>query len=999
MTHPGPDRLSKSHPLLYRAFLACLWVMCFLPLVVQAQSSSIRGTVTDVSGISLPGASVFIVELSVGVVTNRDGVYTFDLATNQATPDSLTLRAQFIGFRTQDRIITLTGGEQIQDFELKLDPLNLDEVVVTGIASERSKATSEVSVSHLETANLLENNAYNDLSQLMAGKIPGVTVQPTSGNLGGGIRLLMRSSTGLNGDGQPVIYLDGVRINGDEFYGADLFGQGMSMLATLNPEDIESIDVLPGPAGAALYGTSGSNGVVLIKTKRGSIAGIAGQGPSISYKGVMGSNQQVEKFTELNAAFPEFANDMFRNGAIQQHSFSVAGGSPSLRYFSSMDLRDENGHFANSSQNRKGFRLNLESFRGEKFNMRLSSALSVMDNRAPLSDDLLLGYFYNTLIIPVAFPFADRDFLDKYIKKDRHVTRSVIGVQTEYTPISNLVLKGTVGFDRTHVEETFRVGFIVAFGDNGGAARMQEGVDQYTYDFNGRYAITLPGDIESTSILGTQIFDRRSSALLIEGHQYVSELISNIGSTSEIVADEQITQRKEAGVYFQQEFSRSQKYFLTLGIRRDYASSIGSDATSIWYPKFSTAVRLDRAMTLPSSITFLKARFAYGATGQLPRPLDNSTLRWRAEPSGYGIGGVIGFVGNPSVKPERVEEIEFGLETEIWDNVGVDLTYYRQNVNDSIIDFIIAPSVGLSSVAAPINVGSATGKGLELSISGSPYRTRSFGVDLSVVWNYQTNTVEDMGGAPPILDKYWKINTITEGLPRSAFQDWSSHPTFASDGAYTGAAVSQSDTDGDGAPDAALMGIPYPKNNGSFGLDVRAFQHLTATFLFEWMSGNSVFNNTLANQSFNGTLAERNRALVQIGLADATDVGLEGEGIQVLTPGERDYREAATTVAETEYIVDGIRTQGNFVEDADFIKLREVSVRYDFTHLLTRSGYSPDVESISLTLSGRNLWKSTKYKGLDPEVNVYGSRDLTRGLDFLTLPQPRVISATLSVRF
>jgi len=972
--------------------LITAWVV---PPQVIGQTPSIRGVVTDASGVPLAGATILVVELAVGSATDTDGLYSIEIPPSQATSDPVTLRVQFIGFRTEERVISLRAGEQVQDFELALDPLNLDQIVVTGIASERSKATSEVSVSHLDTGELLEHNSYQDLTQLMAGKIPGVMVQASSGNVGGGIRFLMRSSTGLNGNGQPVIYLDGVRINSDEYRAIETFGQGTSLLAGLNPEDIESIDVLPGPAGAALYGTSGSNGVILIKTKRGQY----GSAPSITYKSTLGVNQQAQEFTRFNAAFPDDANDFFDDGTILQHSFGISGGAPALRYYASMDLRNEDGHFATNTQDRKSFRLNLESIRGDNLSVRLNSSLSVTDNIIPGNDDFLLGYLYNATILPVPFPFVDREFLDEAFH-DKHITRSTLGVQAEYTPLTNVVLNGSVGFDRTHVDETYAFGYIATFGARGAKQVVQKGIEQYTYDFNGRYSRSLPGKIESTSILGTQLFDRRSTQLSIARSEFASLLITNVGAASLAdFNDEEVLQRREAGVYFQQELIRDQTYFLTLGLRRDFASSIGAGSSSIYYPKFSTAVRLDQAVTLPSMFTFLKARVAYGATGQLPRHLANSGVRWQAEPSGYGSAGVIGFVGNRSVKPERVTEIEFGLEAEVADNLGIELTYYRQDVKDSIIDFISAPSTGLASSPTPVNIGASSGKGFEASIHGSAYRSRSLSVDLTLVWNYQTNEVEDMGGAPPILDMYYKINAVAAGLPRSAFRDFSSHATFDSNGLYTGAAISQSDTDGDGAPDAALMGIPYPEHNGSFGVNIEAFQHLSTRLLFEWNLGNSVFNNTLFNQSFNGTHYERNQALVQLGLVSAGAVGLGDEYLPFLRRGTKEYIEAATFVAETEAFPEGVRAQGNFVEKADFIKLREISVRYDFSDLLKRSGYGNHVEAVSLTLSARNLWKSTKYKGLDPEVNVFGANDLTRGVDFNTLPQPRVLSATISMRF
>ena len=193
----------RAHALsaLFRSLLFV--VAMLLPGVALAQTGTLSGTVTDSeTGDPLPGANVFVVELGSGAATDIDGLYTL----TDIGAGSYTIRVSFIGFKSVEQAYTISAGSNTLDVVLAPDYAGLEEVVVTGIASATSKARAEVAVSRVDAAKLLEQNAYQDISQLLSGKVAGVSVQPSSGNVGGGIRFVMRSSTGLNGSGQPIIY-------------------------------------------------------------------------------------------------------------------------------------------------------------------------------------------------------------------------------------------------------------------------------------------------------------------------------------------------------------------------------------------------------------------------------------------------------------------------------------------------------------------------------------------------------------------------------------------------------------------------------------------------------------------------------------------------------------------------------------------------------------------------------------------------------------------------
>ena len=978
-----------------KPILSSFLVLLLIPALAFGQNGSLSGSVTDgESEDVLPGANVLLVDTGLGAATSLDGEYSI----NDIPVGTYVLRVTFVGYKTLEQTIDIVAGANTMDIALEPDFTGLEEVVVTGIASATSKSRAEVAVGSVDTDRLLEQNAYQDVSQLLSAKVPGVSVMPSSGNVGGGIRFQMRSSTGLNGDGQPVIYVDGVRIDDSEFGGFGVGGQDVSMLSTLNPEDIESVEVLKGPAGAALYGTSGSNGVVLITTRRGKLAG--GDRPfTVNYKGVMGANSQYQDYDKFTAGTPDEANAFFRDGDIMQHSLSISGGSQAVRYFASYDNRSEEGHIRNNKQDRQSFRANFEAFPIDKLTVRANAGYTLNDVNRPQNDNNIFGYLGNTLLASDPYVFTDSAGIEG-IENIQRISRFTGVAEVEYQLVDRLMLRASVGFDGTDLrnDESYPSNLSYSGRTNGERNVLDRRNEQYTYDFNARYSYDLGSSVNATTIVGSQSFNRINRRFDLTKQDFSSELITNVGAGAEFIdGDEGFLHTREAGIYAQQEFAFNNWLFATLGARQDFASSVGAGAPSIFYPKASFAVRLDEVANMPAFLDFFKIRAAYGETGQLPGNLDKSLLRWQAEPSGYGAGAVTSFIGNIDIEPERIREFEAGLELGMLnDRIGIDVTGYLQKAKNSIIDFQNAPSTGLTVSNVPFNVGAATGYGVEASLAVDMVRQRNFGVDFHFIWNYQENEVDDLGDAQPIFSVF-DTNVIKEGLPRDAFYTWSSRATFNDDGSYAGAELTTTDTDNDGEADRAFFGIPYPKHNGSFNLNVRFLRGFTFSGLVDWSMGNSVYNNThLFSRRF-GAFYNRNVALVQIGEATAEDVGLEDENIQTLAVGSDEYRAAAETVARTEFSLEGVDLDGNWIEDADFIKLREISLRYDFTNLLRKANVSRYLRSASFTLSARNLWMSTKYSGMDPEVNFTGALSSTRASDFLTLPQPRVIYGTLTI--
>ena len=243
------------------------------PKEPQEQPTTVRGKVTDgKTGDGLPGANVYIRALGLGVSADATGAYSFTVPEEKAKGERAVLAAKVVGYKEKSERITLKPGVVTVDFALEEDIFQTEEVVVTGIASKTSRSVAEVAVARIPVADLTSKVNYQGLGQMFTGKVSGVNVTIPSGNVGAGWRFFVRGGGGLNGDEQPVIYIDGVRVDNSEFALTSVGGQTVSNLSNLNPNDIDNVEILKGPAAAAMYGTGGSNGVVLITTKSGKLA-------------------------------------------------------------------------------------------------------------------------------------------------------------------------------------------------------------------------------------------------------------------------------------------------------------------------------------------------------------------------------------------------------------------------------------------------------------------------------------------------------------------------------------------------------------------------------------------------------------------------------------------------------------------------------------------------------------------------------------------------------
>jgi TonB-dependent starch-binding outer membrane protein SusC len=949
---------------------------------VSAQNSFwIRGKVTDKNGDPLIGANVVVKELKTGASTDLEGNYNIEIPLAKVKRKSVDLAVSFVGYKTKNVAVELTDVNSKQNFTLEEDLFQNEEVVVTGIASKTSKSVAEVSVGRIAASDLQQVNSYGGLSQLVGGKISGVQLQTSSGNIGSGWRFWVRGGGGLNGDGQPIIYMDGVRLDNSEVIGFAAGGQGNSILSNLNANDIDKLEILKGPAAASSYGANGANGVILITTKKGKLLAGVSQPINIEYRYNYGFNDKLVSYSKDDYLSADDANAKFVTGLIRENFISASGGNPTLKYYTSFENRLEGGILPNSDGNRTSLRLNLTAYPTDKITLKATTGYVLNKLGRTSNDNIIYGYFGNTIFKPVSYSWVKEADLDK-IKDQATINEFIGSVSATYKPITNLELNGSIGIEQSdyYQERFFPYGVdFASLIKNGQKNIYNRKNKQFTFDFNAAYSYSIFDFINVRSSVGAQFFTRTLSSTNITGEQFNTDLIVALGAASSITGyGESFSDIKDGGIFTEHTFDYLDQYYLTLGLRKDYATSIGDNAPSILYPKASFALRLDKYDFIPDYFGLLKFRIAYGESGQLPGSTSAIPLLWSAETGGYGAGAVVNSIGNDALEPERIKEIEIGLDAELFNDVSLELTYFRQNAVNSIVGKINAPSTGQTATSQPQNVGAVKNWGIESLIQYTPIRSSQYELNLSLIWNYQKNEVTDLGGAQPIYYGFNSVETIQTGLPRYEFYTTTTvGAKYDAAGKYTGAIASTDKSD---------IGSSVPNHTGSFSINFRFLKNFSLFALAEWGLNYKIYNYTKSFATRYGNNPEYNKLNYQLGRTELAP-NTAPKGVTQLTPGTAEYKEAAEKFARLDWNI-----YSNYIEDANYLIIRELSLSYDLSDLLREINFNTVVKNASVGVSVRNLARITEYSGQDVELNSTGSRSDARAIDFGTLQTPRTIN-------
>lgn len=971
----------------------------------HAQQGTVTGTVIDASTQQpLAGVAVSVAGTNRGGMTNTEGRYLIV----GAPAGSQELRASLIGYGQSTATVNVSPGQTVsQDFELSVSAIALEGLVITATGQEQRRREVGSTVANISVEDV-ELAPVQTFSQLLQGRAAGVSVMQSAGTSGTGARVRIRGSNSVSLSNEPMIIVDGVQVdNGAESFAIGLGGQSISRLNDFRPEEIESLEILKGPAASALYGTAAANGVIQITTKRGR-SGAANWNVFTEYGqmdevtdfpsnwqgvGTDPSGDPVGCFVFQAAAGactpsealswnPLMEVPPFRTGVTRTVGMNVSGGTDQVQYYVTGSINEEDGIYESNSVDRLNLRANTDAQVSEDLNLSVRASYARVEMEMPGNDNNTLGFIGAGMLGSA----QDNDFNRGYyvfpnewrfaLDREQYLHRFIASADANWRPTSWLTMNATGGMDLMNRDDIAGVLPGIwdaaydpdyAVGERGIYGSL---IRNYTGRANAIGTFELSPTITSTTTIGTELRQDRLERVDASGVNMLPGT-NSLGALSERFSINEINRtQRTVSTLASQQFGWMDRVFVTAAIRGDRNSNFGQEFGFQWYPSMSSSWVIGEEDWFPQSdaLSSLRLRAAWGRSGLMPdfRTADqyyNATVATIQNSSVPAIS--IGGAGNLDLKPEQSREWEIGFDAGLLnDRLGLELAYYDKVATDALVSRRLPPSLG-SSATQTVNLGEVTNKGFEAMLTADVLSTDFLDWGASLSFSTNDNELVDLGeGIEPIIfgigaDSQRHAN----GLPL---------------GHYFGTKlVSWEDANGDGligadevelSDDPTYLGRPFPTRELSLSSTFTLFDRMRVYALVEHMGGHQLFNST---EEF-----RCNQILNCRGLNDP----------------DAPLAEQARAVAGLLGSIDP------FVEDADFTKLRELSLTvFGIEDWLGRAGLR-GLNDVSLTVSGRNLATWTDYSGLDPEMNSGGQSNFST-YEFLGQPPVRTWTVRLNVGF
>jgi TonB-dependent starch-binding outer membrane protein SusC len=805
---------------------ALLLLAAAVPLAAQP-TGRVTGRVTDAAtNRPIQGVQVFIPPTGIGTLTDAAGRF---LLLN-VPPGTYPVTAQLVGYRQGTAEATVTAGE-VQTVEIRLQQTAIDlaQIVVTGagVATERRKLGNTIATID---AGPLENAPISDFSQILQGRVPGVASLPSSGFTGEGARIRIRGSSSLSQLNEPIVYVDGIRVDRSAMTRSTGGQASVSRLDDIPPDAIERIEILKGAAAATLYGTEASNGVIQIFTKRGRTGA-----PQFTFQteftGITVPTNRIEPLADyprtqtdvnrMNARwgtnlqpFEVFQQDLFpgyfERGFGQVYSGSVSGGGGLITYYVSGRYQHEDGPLgfhqafdpvpgidpAKDENRRIQTTANLTVTPHDRVRIRVSSMYSETDHESPETSNNIYGLFSSALMSQLrlacnevdpptcatrnqmgapAFATTNETMYQVNTDNAKHFAGSL---NLNYTPTDPITLDGTIGVDFVSASAFFFRPFRWAI-DHYSTATPEgtRGITEtrnhiVTADVKAAWETRPSADISNTLLAGTQGFLAQRTNKGGTGTRFPGPGLEVAGAGADQSIAESWVRNVQVGGYLQDQIGWRDWAFLTVGGRWDANSAFGEQFNTAFYPKASLSVMPTEALGWYSPVfSTLRVRGAIGRSGLQPSAFDKFTT-FSPLPSSEGPGVSPSNLGNDALRPEVSTEWELGSELGlINDRFSVDFTYWNRQVTDAIVNRQFAPSGGFISTQAD-NIGRLEAWGTELVARGSVHQSRNVSISVFGTASFLRETIVDMGGAPPQKTggSYSRYrNFLVEGYAPGAF--------------------------------------------------------------------------------------------------------------------------------------------------------------------------------------------------------------------------------------
>jgi len=1010
-------------------------IIVWLTAIIATAQTVITGRITDArTGEPLIGATLVPKSSNeLGAVTNIDGQFT--LTTRVKLP--LTLDVQFIGYRSQE--VDVYDGAESVDIELVENTNRLNEVVVVGYGTQkRTQLTGSVVT---VKADIFETSQAATLDGALSGQVAGLNVTASSGQPGAESQLRIRGGNSVNASNEPLYVIDGFiyfKDASNSSTGLGGFASGLNPLATINPNDIESVEVLKDVSATAIYGSRGANGVILITTKQGKAGA---KRAHISYTYNIGVSNISKKLDLLNASeWAQFQKDYFSNKggytdaeiaalgggtdwqdavlrtAIgQSHELSITGAGDKSRYAFSANYTDQDGIVLNTGFQRYNFHTNLEwelreglrfgvnATYGRSKQQGLTTTEEQVFNSSPYSAGITNSFVYALLMPPVISVYnADgsynftNPYEYAYFAIGDHAANPVYDLKESVAEninnyllsnvwasyrIGDLTLKASVGLSSEKLTQNYFSGAYTSLGlatqGIGGTGNRQ--TDIWQQEYTATYAKDINDHHYIDALVGFTRQTSTSTYSNIRTNHYTNESLKqyNLGDGSGTYTPQTgISESTLNSLIARVNYTLLNRYNATATLRADNSSRFSKDYRWGWFPSLGLSWNVDKEGFLANvkSIDYLKVRLSGGIVG-------NQEIPDYAFTTSYATGS---YAGSSSYSKENASNDHLKWETTASYNLGFDLGLLKNRLNivfdayyKKTSDLLLVVPVGFASgVTSQLqNVGNVVNKGVELSVNATLLQRRKLQWTVSANAAYNKNEITDMGTTNDVILGSDKQQILRRGESLGAFYGLQ----FAGI-VQQGEDVSKLPSVNGQIPKPGDLKFADTDGNGRIDGNDRVILGSTQPKIVYGFSSQFSYRGFDVSASFSGSYGNK--------VFNALERRLEqtGDSYNVLTTVLDSWTPAngsqtlplATNARPFSYI------DSRYVQNASYLKLRNLTIGYKFKV----AGLQSVVESIRLYATASNLFTITPYKGYDPEVSsgtdsgVYpASRTFTFGVN------------------
>ena len=992
----------------------------FFASALFAQTGTVSGKIVDrASSQPIADARVFVTGTALEVSSNAQGEYRLV----NVRPGRAQIVVLRLGYRAAQDTVTVVAGQTLtQNFELSQSLTTLADVVITGTAGNQERRAQSAQIATVQTSDIVkEIPTVKSVNELLQSRVPGIAVNSGSGTAGANRQIRIRGASSINLSNEPLIFVDGVKFQRQNMT-PGVGGQTTDILNNLNPDEIESVEVVKGPAAATLYGADASAGVIQIITKKGRAGTNAftqtlqvdvGQSelawtPPSNYglctAALVASTSPNPLCRGQAAGTLVSDNPLEREGAFQKGSetnfaWTGRGGGQAYGYFLSAANQRTIGNVPNNEFARQNVRSNFNFLPDSRLTIDANVGLSRTVTNLPDNDNNIYGFLGGGLL---GSPLTRRDdggvSQDGWFGFNRSVEeitairnrvgdyRTLGNLTANFVPASWFTNRFTIGADifGTEIQRFFPKnsgGNYAGDLNTGNNTETRTNIQQFTIDYLGNIRRALGGEqqFEANLSFGSQLVTNRTDQTFANGQGFVTNANNSINSASTRTGGQQRTFQRSVGLLGQLQLGHLNRRFVQLGLRVDQNSSFGENSDPFYLPKVgaSWVVSEESFYPLARFISSLRLRGSWGQTGRSPQP-GASLQTFQGAPSALINGQVVAGAiplnpGNDTLKPELGEEFEVGFDATFLDErMNLEVTYFDKTSKDVILARPLPPSLGFGTNPNNnfpfVNIGEIKNSGLEVALTGQILRRANLQWDFRAGMNTLHNELVDLGGVAP----FGTLNRFMEGQQLGAWVT----KTIRSIDESTGK-VTVADT-------LEPFGNIHPTFEGSLQSGVTFLKQFRLQASVDTKQDFVIRNLT---DFFRETqLVRSNRRLDPNVLSRRERLRRYGND----TPGQPAFvqQNGFTTT------VDEVREA--YLQPGDFVRLREVAFTWNVPSRLMARMRGVSGATLGIGVQNVALW--TDYEGADPELLSAANVDFSRD-DFLTLPNPRRWTLRLSLNF